>query len=415
MPLYSPTVLLKKSPAKVSPTGVKTVGSDSEPANARNESFRSISDGANSLDFLSRLTEQVPYRLPPGTSVGTGLTNPATATRIGSTAGSFLGLLLGGPVGSMVGSFAGTALGASASGASIADALTKSAVNKGIGIGAGLLTKDPLLKLITTELLKKQLRPDDKDESLISPYDVSSKNVQSYTVGMPEQISSRSLDIGIQSTPGYTSIDDMIRTSVFEGLGVDRDSSYGQSNNFDSYFDSIDTGGFGSLGSGSYGLDLGCPVPSTKILMAGFMLKAAGDLKVGDLVYTFHEKNITEWGIYPVAAVEKTVQPAKQIVFTDGESISVSNSHVFFLKNATEPRKFAENLAVGDIIRGRFTDKIVQEIIDLGVQEVMKIEIASAHTYIAADTYSHNVKYVDSSWSGGDSYSFDLNTLFASS
>ena len=129
----------------------------------------------------------------------------------------------------------------------------------------------------------------------------------------------------------------------------------------------------------------GCPTTDMLIRIGeeGNTTIPAGDLVVGDLVWTQHE-DTREWGSYPVTAI--TLEPdmeIREVVFDDGTRFTGSYSHKF----ATETDWIAsEDLVVGDVIQ----DKTVTELNDLGKDTVVRITVEQAHTYIVADVLSHN-------------------------
>lgn len=133
----------------------------------------------------------------------------------------------------------------------------------------------------------------------------------------------------------------------------------------------------------SSGPPFGCPDPDTLILMGDGSQKRAGDLQVGDLILTQHEKTFA-WGRYKITEKELSEQPKYRLKFTSQEII-VSESHSFYV----EGRKWTNtwNLNIGDIISGQ---KLISSE-KIGTGTVVNIEVAEAHTYVAANLLSHNL------------------------
>ena len=67
-----------------------------------------------------------------------------------------------------------------------------------------------------------------------------------------------------------------------------------------------------------------CPAPETLILLANGRQIQAGDVKVGDMVFTLHEITF-ELGEYEVEEAEILYQDRLQITFEDGSIIKVSD------------------------------------------------------------------------------------------
>jgi hypothetical protein len=116
----------------------------------------------------------------------------------------------------------------------------------------------------------------------------------------------------------------------------------------------------------------------------------AKDLIAGDKVYTMHEFT-KYWDYYTVKEVQTVEQPKKLVTFGDGSTLFVSHSHKFY-----SDRKWINlsNLRVGDYVASY--NQGMKEIIsieDMGVGQVVSIEVEDAHTYIANNIISHNIKF----------------------
>lgn len=133
----------------------------------------------------------------------------------------------------------------------------------------------------------------------------------------------------------------------------------------------------------------GCPSPKVLLLMGDMTSKPAGDIQVGDFVYTMHEKN-NEFGKFKVVAVEIENQPMVDIAFTDGTTISVSESHKFLMESGIWQQVY--QLDEGSVIKGFEINKTIQSITKLGLAPAVKITVENAHTYIAEGLISHNRK-----------------------
>ena len=164
--------------------------------------------------------------------------------------------------------------------------------------------------------------------------------------------------------------------------------------------------------------DFVCPDPEMKILMSDGSQKRAGDLVVGDLVKTYHEKDLEKaselahkkalvlasggteeysqlreqlessyakptLGEYKVEFID-IIKDVEKIKLTfEGSEIICSLSHKFYVNNSW---KEARELKVGDEV----SDKklISKESVENG--DVIFITIKDAHTYICEGLLSHN-------------------------
>ena len=164
--------------------------------------------------------------------------------------------------------------------------------------------------------------------------------------------------------------------------------------------------------------DFVCPDPDMNILMSDGSQKRAGDLVVGDLVKTYHEKDLEKaselahkkalvlasggteeysqlreqlessyakptLGEYKVEFID-IIKDVEKIKLTfEGSEIICSLSHKFYVNNSW---KEARELKVGDEV----SDKklISKESVENG--DVIFITIKDAHTYICEGLLSHN-------------------------
>jgi len=126
----------------------------------------------------------------------------------------------------------------------------------------------------------------------------------------------------------------------------------------------------------------GCPDPNMLILMANGSQKRAGDLVVGDLIKTNHEKDLKS-GEYKVEYVN-VLNNRSKAKFTFDESVIIcSLSHKFYVDNDW---KTAEDMVIGDEVSGKKLISI--ESIEDG--DVIHITVEDAHTYICEGLLSHN-------------------------
>ena len=161
---------------------------------------------------------------------------------------------------------------------------------------------------------------------------------------------------------------------------------------------------------GRRGIPYGCPDPSMLILMADGSQKKAGDLKNGDLVKTYDEKDLEKakklvrnkslvlstggseklsefreqlensyakasLGEYKVKFVD-IVKDVEKIKLTfQGSEIVCSLTHKFYVNNSW---KEARNMVVGDKVSGK--KLLSTEDVENG--DVVHITVENAHTYI---------------------------------
>jgi hypothetical protein len=144
--------------------------------------------------------------------------------------------------------------------------------------------------------------------------------------------------------------------------------------------------GFYTTCQAAQGCTSGCPVPKMNILINPNESVKAGDLKIGDEVYTRHQDTF-EWGTYKVTSAERYIQPTVKVVI-DEFQVEVSASHKFLTKDL----KFISisDLLVGDLVETTKGAKPILSIEPTGTKEVVKLEIEDAHTYVVENIVSHN-------------------------
>jgi hypothetical protein len=147
----------------------------------------------------------------------------------------------------------------------------------------------------------------------------------------------------------------------------------------------IDYGGYGDLGQicGSF-----CPTPDMPILINPNTWVMAGELKVGDYVYTKHETT-GEWGSYRVTSANPGTNIVSRTII-GGQELKVSSNHKFL----TESMGFValSELWVGAKVQTVNGLAEIESIESIGVMEVVQIEVDQAHTYVIGEVVSHNRK-----------------------
>ena len=113
--------------------------------------------------------------------------------------------------------------------------------------------------------------------------------------------------------------------------------------------------------------------------------KKAGDLVIGELVKTYHEKSF-ELGNYEVEFVDiiKDVEKIK-LTFEDSE-IVCSLTHKFYVDNDW---KEAKDMMIGDVV----SDKKLTAMKKVEDGDVVHITVKDAHTYICEGLLSHNKRF----------------------
>jgi hypothetical protein len=142
-----------------------------------------------------------------------------------------------------------------------------------------------------------------------------------------------------------------------------------------------------TYGTGVLSNSPACPDPATPIMISPTESVLAGQLKVGDLVYTAKDPTM-EWGYYGIVAWEIAIRSKVSITFDDGSEMKVSDTHKFFMSNE-EWKKISE-VSIGDSVFGYPYDKVITSISKIEDGEVVTFEVKDAHTYIANGLLSHN-------------------------
>ncbi len=127
---------------------------------------------------------------------------------------------------------------------------------------------------------------------------------------------------------------------------------------------------------------MGCTDPSMLILMADGSQETAGDLVVGDIIKTNHEKDL-KLGEYKIEYVDVLNNRPKTKLIFDGCEIVCSLTHKFYVENDW---KEAKDMVIGDEVSGKKLISI--ENVEDG--DVIHITVEDAHTYICEGLLSHN-------------------------
>lgn len=132
-----------------------------------------------------------------------------------------------------------------------------------------------------------------------------------------------------------------------------------------------------------------CPTPEMLIYMGENEWKPAGELVIGDLVYTQHQ-HTNEWGYYEVTFVKRAIEKNIISTFIGDKEIKVSDLHRFLTPSGEYLH--IKDLSVGDLVETLDGPMEITAKKDLGSMEVVKIEVNDAHTYVLEGVISHNVK-----------------------
>lgn len=116
-----------------------------------------------------------------------------------------------------------------------------------------------------------------------------------------------------------------------------------------------------------------CPTTDTPILMADMTEKPAGEIVVGDRVWTRHEETL-RWGFYPVEAVEIADSNDVWKVTIDGKALRATGDHRVYVGEWVMIRDLPGASRVA------------------GTLQIVKITVTGAHTYVSNGILSHNIK-----------------------
>ena len=114
-----------------------------------------------------------------------------------------------------------------------------------------------------------------------------------------------------------------------------------------------------------------CPMVDTPILMADRLEKPAGEIVVGDVVWTRHDRTL-RWGAYPVEAVAIVDSDDVWEAMIGGQLLRATGAHLVYTGDWVEMQTIGTKLA--------------------GTHQVVKITVTDAHTYVSNGILSHNIK-----------------------
>ena len=142
-----------------------------------------------------------------------------------------------------------------------------------------------------------------------------------------------------------------------------------------------------------------CPTPDMLIYMGEDKWKSAGELVIGDLVYTPHEiTNI--WDYYKVKYTQRAFQDVISVVI-GGKEIKVSEMHRFLTPEGNYIPLIDLNIGSSVVTLDGISH--IESKKNIGLMEVVKIEVENAHTYVLEGAVSHNIKppdYLDPDYNG---------------
>lgn len=149
-------------------------------------------------------------------------------------------------------------------------------------------------------------------------------------------------------------------------------------------------------GGGGGGATGGCPEPWVKILTHRGEV-AASEIVVGDIVLTRHEESGV-YGEWPVISVEPTINETAMLIVrrVDSEgnatimNMAFAMNHKFKRNGQWVPLNLIQPGATLDSTDG--STVIVLSVEPRGVNDVVKITVADAHTYSTSGVLSHNIK-----------------------
>lgn len=137
-----------------------------------------------------------------------------------------------------------------------------------------------------------------------------------------------------------------------------------------------------------------CVVYGTPVL-TNFGYRPVEDAPVGTLLWTKHEETL-DWGFHGVLNAIPSSSECGKVVFEDGRSIECAVNHQFLVVDeglASYRWCEARNLLPGDKLEG-LAQGIIKSYHEIGVRDVIKLEVDCAHTYITNGVLSHNLKAI---------------------
>ncbi|WP_237757811.1 phage tail protein [Anaeromyxobacter sp. PSR-1] len=145
-------------------------------------------------------------------------------------------------------------------------------------------------------------------------------------------------------------------------------------------------GSTGSGGGGDSSSDpIGCPVPETPVQLWDKTWKLAGDVQVGDLLWSFSEERGC-YDYFPVVYVSRGELDLYRLTTEDGRSLRVSVGHQFMTPSGWA---LVQDMRPGDEILGQ-PGGVVASVEPDGRGETCRITVRDAHTYLTDGLLSHN-------------------------
>jgi len=151
--------------------------------------------------------------------------------------------------------------------------------------------------------------------------------------------------------------------------------------------------GSGSSGGGGGGVDGDRCVVYGTLVLTNRGYRNSEDIKIGTLLWTQHE-NTQKWGYHFVEDVVHSSAECGRVTLKDGRIIECSTNHQFLVwDEGFQAYRWCEarNLEEGNILEGS-EPGIINSYHEIGVRDVIKLQVGDAHTYITNGVLSHNVK-----------------------
>lgn len=118
-----------------------------------------------------------------------------------------------------------------------------------------------------------------------------------------------------------------------------------------------------------------CVTVDTPIMMADGSQKPAGQIVVGDRVWTRHEDHLIDvgggWGVYPIEAITTAASDDVWQATIGGRVLQATGDHLVYTGAWVAMRDLGHQVAAADVV---------------------KMTVTSAHTYVSNGILSHNIK-----------------------
>lgn len=113
-----------------------------------------------------------------------------------------------------------------------------------------------------------------------------------------------------------------------------------------------------------------CVTTDTPILLVGGLTKPAGEIMIGDKLWTRHEASLS-WGVYPVEAIQIVDSDDVWQATIGGRLLRATGDHLVYTGSWVAMRDIGEQVAAANVV---------------------KMTVTSAHTYVSNGILSHNIK-----------------------